>query len=249
MVNGFNTIFGPENPIYGGIAGDDLKFEGGKIFTQHTVYNSGIVSIIFDQKYVQLSGDSFSGWDSLGKEHTITKCHENIIYEIDHKPALELFMTYFEGVEFKPVLIENNVINTPSIYPLKFDNPDYEILRAILNYNRKDNALVLAGEVEEGTTFRFCPTPSFDVIDTTVKNFQIKNQNALMPTAMILNNCICRDIAFGPMMNDEIEGIYNIFSVPLIGFMTYGEIGPVSPNRACNFHNATSSVVYLYIKD
>ena len=37
---------------------------------------------------------SVGGWDSFGPERTITKSKANILYELDGKPALDIYKKY-----------------------------------------------------------------------------------------------------------------------------------------------------------
>ena len=50
--------------------------------------------------------------------------------------------------------------------------------------------------------------------------------------------------AYEPMIEDEIEGIYNHWNAPMVGFFTYGEIGNTHSNP-CQFHNETCSLIVL----
>jgi hypothetical protein len=64
---------------------------------------------------------------------------------------------------------------------------------------------------------------------------------------MVLFSCRGRQLALGPMIEDEVAGVRKLWDVPLVGFFTYGEIGPVL-NGGCDFHNETLVPVLIYQK-
>jgi len=49
------------------------------------------------------------------------------------------------------------------------------------------------------------------------------------------------------MIEDEVAGVRKLWDVPMVGFFTYGEIGPVL-HGGCDFHNDTLVPVLIYEK-
>jgi hypothetical protein len=243
VLDGIKQSF-PENTIiFGGIAADYLNFHGIKSYSNEGVNENGICSIVFDGDKIKITGMSFSGWNELGKDHTITKSKGNVIYEVDDKPALDLFNLYFTNIEYKQNDSNEKLFTIPSVYPLKIkDKENIELLRAILMYDFENKSLILGGGVDEGQEFKFCPSPDFNVVEQTVEKFrEFANTNS-SPEVVIMDSCICRSFAFGPMMKDEIKNIYKIWNKPMAGLLTFGEIGAFSDGESCKFHNATCSL-------
>lgn len=108
--------------------------------------------------------------------------------------------------------------------------------------DQNERTLILAGGVKEGDQFRFSISPGFEVIDQTLAEFGKFNQKTDQADAMLLISCKGRHAAFGPMLEDEVKGISDFWKAPMIGFMSYGEIGP-NENGTCEFHNETCSLV------
>jgi hypothetical protein len=111
--------------------------------------------------------------------------------------------------------------------------------------DREAGTLVLAGGVRNGDKFRFSIAPGFEVIDQTVEEFGEWKRSAPNADALILFSCKGRHAALGPLIEDEVKGIYDFWKKPMIGFFTYGEIGP-SKNGRCEFHNETCSLVVIH---
>ncbi|MEM7102172.1 MAG: FIST N-terminal domain-containing protein [Bacteroidota bacterium] len=246
IVKGIKSGINKEIPIYGGLGGDNFKHENIRTFTDQVIRKNGLAALIIDSDRVAVNGKTYSGWNELGKTHTITKAEGNVLLEVDDKPALDLFNKYFKGVEYRQNEGSEKLFTVPAIYPLKIKRENgVEFMRSTLIYDFERKALILAGAVKEGDRFKFCPTPSFDVVEATVEEFQRYAKRDITPSALIMNSCAARHFAFGPMFDDEVEGIFNIWKKPMIGYMAYGEIGNTMDDEHCEFHNVTCSIVFL----
>lgn len=240
-VRGIRDMIEDEVPIFGGLAGDNIQHEATYVFTDQGEDDFGIAALLLDQDEILMEGLAVSGWKPLGKTHYITKAHNNLIYEIDNQPALDLFLSYFGHIEYKPS--SNSGLRTiPGQYPLKFyREDDSSYLRSLLIYDLEDRALMAAGEIIPGSKFKFCPPPDFEVIEQTVKefsNFSEKNQEF---EAVVMVSCKGRHNSFGPVLNDEISSIFNIWRAPMVGFLANGEIGNSQESGKCEFHNVSCS--------
>ncbi|PKM78995.1 MAG: hypothetical protein CVU88_08100 [Firmicutes bacterium HGW-Firmicutes-13] len=76
-------------------------------------------------------------------------------------------------------------------------------------------------------------------------------QKGLTPAVIFVFNCCARKKVFGRRTQKEIDAIQGILGekVPMIGFYTYGEIGPVTEGtgddsiETSTFHNLTDAIV------
>jgi hypothetical protein len=244
IVYGLKSGLGREVPIFGGLAGDDLTVKGTYAMWRHGCTDNGLVTLVLNNDKIIVEGMATSGWEAVGGENTITKAEGNVVYSINEEPALDVFIKYFgyfDGLEVK-----GKQINTMSAqYPLQIIREDgTAVLRSPLVGSEEERTLILAGGVKEGDKFKFSISPGFEVIDKTIDDFGELNSKANEADALILFSCKGRHAALGPLIEDEIQGIYNYWKVPMIGFFTYGEIGPVK-NGTCDFHNETCSLVVL----
>lgn len=244
IVQGLKTIIKDEFPIFGALAGDDLNMKETMIFSNNTQSNNGLIGLIFDNEKIELQGLAESGWASIGTEHTVTSAEGNILYEINNQPALEVFTRYFGY--FDNLNHSENPISTMSAqYPLQVKRgEDYMVLRAPMSSNEENGSLMLVGAVHEGDKFHFSMAPGFEIIDETVSKFKAWEQNQTEPDALILFSCKGRHAAFGPMLDDEVSGIYQQWKKPMIGFLSYGEIGNLE-GKSCDFHNETCCLVTI----
>lgn len=245
MMKGVFDGIGQQVPIYGGLAGDDLKMLESSVFTHDSISSFGLVGLIFNSEKIQLEGKAISGWKPIGGVNTVTKASGNVVLEINHERAYDLFARYFGFAS--PSLSENErLISLQTNYPFQFIREEgYQVLRSPMIVNKDDGSIVLTSSVKEGEKFRFSSSPGFEIIQQTINDFGDLFNEAPDADAVIMFSCKGRQGAFGPMLNREIEGIYNYWKKPMIGFLSYGEIGKVSQQSVCEFHNETCSLVLL----
>src|SRR5918993_82060 len=237
-------------PMWGGGAGNNFSVETPTYqYCDDEVISDGV-------SYALLSGKAQPSWAishgliPIGGERTVTRSQGNVIYEIDGKPALEVFHEYLSD----PALAEDWGAQLANSFALCFRAPNYikdedYIFRAVLSVNKAEGSLTLATEVQEGTSVWFSSrnpekvTTGLDLMAT-----QIKEQlGDTQPKLVFHFDCTAR----GKIMfrDQEKLRILRRFrqavgpDVPWVGFYTYGEIGPVGEHN-CH-HNYTAVVLAL----
>jgi len=233
-------------PLYGGLAGDGARFETTYCFGQNTCTSKGIIAMVINNDKIKLNGLSYSGWEELGATHEITKAIGNVVYEINGKPASEEFEKYFGKLRYN-LSADDEFEVLAGQFPLKILKQEgVSVLRSVMVSDEKEKSLTLAGGVQTGESFKFCTTPSFDVVDNTIQHFEELKSKTGKVDAIIMFSCGARLSVFGPMLEKEIEDIFEYWKQPMVGFFSYGEIGSTKlGNKNCEFHNVTCSLVTL----
>lgn len=90
LVNGLNKTL-PGTLITGGLMGDGSRFETTYTLNQDVWASNEVVAVGFYGESIAISHGSKGGWDVFGPERTVTKSINNIVYEFDGKPALDLY--------------------------------------------------------------------------------------------------------------------------------------------------------------
>jgi hypothetical protein len=229
IVDGIISTMERHVPLFGGLAGDDLRMQETFVFSASKVIANGVLALIFDRKAIELQGIAASGWKGIGTPKTITKAEGNIVYRIDDEPAQDIYKKYF-SIGDDPMLAAE--------YPLLLIRDDGSfVLRAAFVVN-EDKSLVYGGTVPEGAKVRFSMPPGSEIIDHAIEQMSEFDQQVPRPDAIVLFSCKARHLALGPLVEDEICAVHKLWNVPLVGFFSYGEIGPV-PQGRCDFHNYT----------
>ena len=247
IIHGLADSIQKNIPIFGGLAADDLALKATYSLSRKGADNGGLVFVVFNNDKISVNGMATSGWEAIGNIHTITKAEGNVVYTIDDKPALDVFINYFGY--FDELNLQNKPIDSMSAqYPLQIIRDDYNVLRSPLIGSQEERTLILAGGVKQGDKFRFSISPGFEVIDQTIQEFGHLQHESPETDLMVLFSCKGRHAALGPLIEDEIIGINSYWDAPLIGFFSYGEFGNVK-NGKSDFHNETCSLVLIKEQD
>ena len=243
IIRGINDRIGKQVNIFGGMAGDDFKMIRSFTFSNSGIYHNAVVSLIFDQDKVEMKGRAICGWEPIGTTNTITKAEGNIIYRINDTTAVDAFERYFGSFHDNHEEVETVLVGVAQ-YPLQIIRENGVVLRAALKINEEDQSIMMAGPIQTGDQFRFSVAPGFEIIEDTIQGFKEYQEENTTTDAMILVSCKARHMSLGPMVEEEIKGIQNLWNKPLIGFFAYGEVG-VNDVGICNFYNETCSLVLI----
>ncbi len=243
MIDGISKTLNGYPSIFGGMAGDDMKMKESYTFSNEKVSSNSVTVLILDNDKIAVEGMALSGWQPIGLENKITKANNNIIHEINEEPALDVVKRYF-GDYFANSLNEDSLSLGIAQYPLQIIREDSYVLRAALDSNESDGSLLMAGPVTTGDSFRFSIAPGFEVVEDTIQGFKDFAKEKPEADALLMFSCVARHMSIGPMIEEEIEGIYNVWQKPMAGFFTYGEVGQQSTGTS-HFYNETCSLVLL----
>ncbi|MGB5866520.1 MAG: FIST N-terminal domain-containing protein [Arcobacteraceae bacterium] len=234
----------PNVLITGGLAGDDARFEKTQIIVNGEVKDKRVVAIGFYGKSLHVSSGCYAGWDEFGAQRVITKSIGNIVYEIDNKPALELYKKYL-GEESK------NLPSSGLRFPLsiKKDEDSNAIIRTLLAVDEKTQSMTFAGDVPQDYIAKLMKTDIDGLIDGSqlaAKNIiQTNNKTALG----LVVSCVGRKLVMKDLIDEELEIIEDTVgsNVHLTGFYSYGELAPFNKElKTCRLHNQTMTLTVIY---
>ncbi len=246
LIRSIEQTIGPDLTLFGGMAGDDFSFHGTCVFTHEKSTEYGMVALVVNEEKIDLQGVALSGWKPIGVARTITKSKGNLLYQIDDKPALDMYLRFL-GEDFASADEQIRFFDSVGLhYPLQIERTGREpVMCNPMGYNSEENALILESDIEEGSRFRFSTPPDFDIVDTVLnKATEIKGINGEGAEALLIFSCASRLNALGPMAQQENNGLSEVWNAPMAGFYTYGEFGKAI-NGKHEFHSTTCSWVAL----
>jgi len=94
LIKGFENGKSKNIGLSGGLCGDDDRFEKTLASYNQNPKEGEVVAIAFYGDTLEITSANFGGWTSFGPERIITKSDNNILYELDGKPALDLYKRY-----------------------------------------------------------------------------------------------------------------------------------------------------------
>lgn len=246
LVSTIETAIGPEKIFFGGMAGDDGTFTGSYVFTGAYETRHGLAAIVLNADKISLTGMAITGWKPMGITRKVTKSSGNLLYEIDGKPAVEMYLKYL-GKSERTDDKEFNVLHELAFhYPFIADRGDGEtIIKSPMRIDYEENALITDMEMPEGSVFRFSTPPDFEIVEEVIEEAAaLKNAANLDADALLIFSCAGRHPALGPLVTTENEGLADVWQTPMAGFFTYGEFGRTKKGKQY-FHSTACCWVAL----
>lgn len=246
MVNGSALIKGIEQNketsvgLSGGMCGDDDRFEVTMASYNENPIPGEIVGIGFYGDALEITSANFGGWTAFGPERTITKSEGNILYELDGKPALDLYKKYL-GEKAK------ELPTSALLYPLsvRSKSGDQPIVRTILNIDEANNAMILAGDVPVGSYVQLMMSTVDDLVNgaKTAAEFAMRNRTT-DPQLAILISCVGRKLVMDQRAEEELDEVKAVIgkATSVCGFYSYGEMAPFAGRQFCRLHNQTMTL-------
>lgn len=247
LLKGFEDVIGEHVNVYGGMAGDDMTFVEQFVFNGKEESNNAVIVLALDETRIHIRGRATCGWKAIGTEKTVTRSEGNHVYTVDNMPVLDLTIRYsgFENLS-RDAAAKDTALLIATTLPLQLQREKGDpIMRPGLIVNFDDGSFVCSGTVPQGSKVRFSVPPDFDVMDTVIQQARdLKETEIPEADALVIFSCAGRLLSFGPMMNMEIEGIRNLWNVPMAGMFSNGELARAT-NGNLEMHNLTTCCVAL----
>lgn len=245
LVSGLNTLKNKDVVVTGGLAGDGDRFEKTWLIHEGQVVSNTVVAVGLYGPSIKVGHGSKGGWDIFGPERCITRSQNNILYELDNKPALRLYKEYL-GDRTK------DLPGSAMLFPLairKDQNDTRQLVRTILGIDEKEQSLIFAGDMPTGYLAQLMRA-NFDRLITGASEagkLAAVNFGSNEPALAIAISCVGRRLVLGERTEEEIES--TLHSLPAntiqIGFYSYGELSPYT-GLSCDLHNQTMTITTLY---
>jgi hypothetical protein len=247
-VNGTDLVAGitanlPSNvALTGGLVGDGADFKHTYVGLDAVPTEGKIVAIGFYGESLAVSYGSMGGWDTFGPERMITKSKNNVLYELDGQPALQIYKEYL-GEKAK------DLPSSGLLFPLNLRLPTKEghdeVVRTILAVNEADQSMTFAGTMPEGVTAQLMKANFERLINGASGAANMIKEVKADADLAILISCVGRKLVLKDRIEEETEAIREIFGphTALAGFYSYGEISPKTPTtNQCQLHNQTMTI-------
>lgn len=245
LLFGFEDVIGKEVNVYGGGAGDDYAFKEQFVFTNNRSSNRGMVVLVLDEDEIIIKGVATCGWKAVGTVRTVTKSEGNHVFTVDDMPVLDLTAKYggLENIEEGNDQVALEIaVNFPLQLQREVGDP---VMRPGLLIDWKDRSYYCSGSVPQGSKVRFSLPPDFDVMEKVIKGAEeLKAHEMPEADALVIFSCAGRILALGPLMNMEIEGVKNIWNVPMVGMFSNAELARATKGNL-EMHNLTTCCVVL----
>jgi hypothetical protein len=246
LIEGLTQMVGEHVPITGGLAGDGERFQKTWVMSPLGVSAHKVAALGLYGNHWLFHHGCYGGWQPFGPLRRVTRASDNILYELDGEPALDIYKNYLG--EYAAGLPASGLL-----FPFEMlDNSEASqgVIRTILGVDEAAGSLILAGNVIPDGYLRLM----YSSTDALVEGAELAARSVLAalpdrPDAALalLVSCVGRKLVMGERAEEEVESVAEILGhqTALTGFYSYGEICPSQPSGVCQLHNQTMTITHL----
>jgi len=233
-----------EVPLVGGLPADNFQFKKTYQFCKNGIYSDSIPLLLLAGNIEPLV-ITRSGWIPIGKKVTATKTAGNVLYEIDHQPAINYLKKYIHDID------DPNILASCPLALLD-ETPDAEteknfVIRTCFRYNKENGAVICNGDIPENASIRLARGSREDILAGVEDAITTLRQKAADKEihALLCFSCVGRRLMLGLDTKKEMELVADKLpaSCAVNGFYGVGEIGAIDSSlehlKKNKFHNTT----------
>lgn len=244
LVRGLNSHVAPSVVVTGGLAGDGDQFRRTWVLQDRRPQAGFVTAVGFYGDRIQIGHGSKGGWDRFGPERCVTRSKGNILFELDGRPALQLYKEY----------LGDRAAGLPAtglLFPLALranESDEKSLVRTILAVDEREQSLTFAGDIPEGALAQLMKA-NFDRLvqgaSEAASSTKLSTDGGPCTLAIAIS-CVGRRLVLGERTEEEIEATLDVLpkGTSQIGFYSYGELSPFATGT-CDLHNQTMTLTTL----
>lgn len=241
LVRGLGSVLGERVVVTGGLAGDGDRFARTWVLHDGAPASGHVTAVGLYGERVRVAHGSCGGWDPFGPRRLVTRAEGNILYELDGKPALELYKQYLgDRAEGLPA--------TGLLFPLALtrEGEARQIVRTILAVDEATQSLTFAGDIPVGAQAQLMKAQLDRLVEgaeEAARALRVEGEGDALALAI---SCVGRRLVLRERTEEEVEAVLEVLprATQMIGFYSYGEISPHNTG-ACDLHNQTMTLTAI----
>jgi hypothetical protein len=246
LVRGLQSTLPAAVSISGGLAADGGAFERTWTMGGDGCGDDRIVAVGLYGDGLRLGYGSFAGWVPFGPARRVTRCVDNVLYELDGERALDIYKRY----------LGEHAARLPSsglLFPFEMIGERQEkrgIFRTILGVDEAQGSLTLAGDIDPNGSLKLMYSNTERLIDgaETAARTAFEMMGPVPQTSLaLLVSCVGRKLVMGARVDEEVEAVADLFGpgATVTGYYSNGEIAGNGFNGGCHLHNQTMTITWI----
>jgi hypothetical protein len=227
ILESLQLVLGEQFPLFGGLAGDQARFQQTYQFFNQQVITDSIPILLFFGP-LQFSYGMAHGWTPISQRGTINAVGKNSVDTINDKPALDLYDYYLSGLTPSPE------------YPLAIfeEDSDSFYLRAPVGCDRATGQIQFLVDIPNQVEAQIAHASQADILTAceTATRQALDRYPGDQPAAALMFTCCTRRYLLGTRTEEETQIAQRLLppDLPLAGLYSYGEIAPLQDKGRLN---------------
>jgi len=246
LVRGVQAGLPEDVSISGGLAADAGAFTRTWTMGPDGCADDRVVAVGLYGPALRLGYGSYAGWIPFGPARKVTRCADNVLYELDGERALDIYKRY----------LGEHAAGLPAsglLFPFEMLGAKLErrgIFRTILGVDELEGSLTLAGDIEPDGYLKLMHAGTERLIqgaETAAQAALVTMGEAHGRGLAILVSCVGRKLAMGHRAEEEVEAVVDQFGegTTVAGYYSNGEIAGACFQGQCSLHNQTMTITWI----
>lgn len=247
LINGIQGKLGSSFPLLGACASDNPGSQHTYVYFYQETTSNAACGILWGGK-LHFSFGIKHGWKPLGKPHLVTSSSENIVQEIDNRPAIKIYEEYFGKTVGE---LKEDLKHISIFYPIGIKLPGEEeyLLRTLLSIN-DDGSLLFQGNIPQDSPVRLMIGTREACLSATRQALSEAKKDMAGPDFVLVFNSLSRYMLLGRDAGKELEIIKEGLNpdTPIMGLYTFGEQAPLKAidyRGKSYFHNQSINILSI----
>ena len=245
LVLGLQQEVASDVQISGGLAADAGAFKQTWTLSDEGVFDDQIVAVGLYGSQLLLNNSSFGGWEPFGPERKVTRCEDNVLYELDNERALDIYKRYLGDYA-------KDLPGSGLLFPFEMSGADRKsqgVIRSALGVNEADGSLTLAGDIDPRGYLKLMHSSTDQLIQGAERAAQAIAPSLGCGTSAlaVLVSCIGRRLVMGDRVDEELEAVVDTLGAGIVstGFYSNGEISEAALRSECRLYNQTMTITLI----
>lgn len=246
LVDGLQSALPNSVRLSGGLAGDGGAFTETFTLGNHGAASDQVVAVGLYGPHLAIGNSCLGGWVPFGPARRVTRCVNNVLYELDGESALNIYKRYLGPYAA-------DLPASGLLFPFELLRDDQQgsgLIRTILGVDEAQGSLTLAGDVPQGGLLKLMHASTerlIDAAENAAMELQPLARRHPGPSLALLVSCVGRKLVMGDRVDEEVEAVASVLGhdATVAGFYSYGEISGSSFFGDPCLHNQTMTITWL----
>ena len=254
-VNGSALLAGLQSALPQGVTiSGGLAADGGAFRKTWTLGPDGpaadrIVAVGLYGSHIRLAYGSDAGWQAFGPARKVTRCVDNVLYELDGRRALDIYKSYLGNYA-------DALPGSGLLFPFEMLGRDQEksgTFRTIIGMDDAEGSLTLAGDIDPAGYLKLMHSSIDKLIEgAEMAVRQVLHERGPVDQAgedhalALLVSCVGRKLVMGDRIDEEVDAVASALggNTTVAGFYSNGEIAG-SRTGHCSLKNQTMTITWI----
>lgn len=242
IVQGLQNALGVEVPIFGGTTSDHWDFKQTYQFFGEEVLSDALPILILSGP-ILLGHGVATGWTPVGRTGVANKIENNVIYEIDGRPALEFYQECLGEVRLAPAY---------RLAVFEEDRDSWYMRTSNADRDSVGGSITFFADIPPQARVRAARGNRDKILDSVRLSLQqaLEHYPGTQPAIALLFSCTGRFQVLGTRTKEEYQLLKLELPADIVcaGFYTYGEIAPLRPKGETQLHHETFVTLLLGVE-